>query len=122
MIVVVFTENNARILTNPDNIKFYESLSNAIVDPDLKAVEGLPPHYWRLENGKVLPMSEEHKQIINDHHAEYGVINDLRTSPIIKPVVETMPIVAYIPPELPVVKLTLLQRIINFIKNLFKRG
>ena len=34
----------------------------ALVDPDLSAVTGVSPAYWRIEGGKVLPMSPEDRE------------------------------------------------------------
>lgn len=55
--VVVFTENGARILKNPANFEELSRAENVVVNPDLKELEGVPPHLWKLQNGKVLAMS-----------------------------------------------------------------
>ena len=46
--VVVFTENNARILINPSNIEAYKDKPKASVNPDLSLVNGVDPHFWKL--------------------------------------------------------------------------
>ena len=46
--VVVFNENGVRILINPD-----KAPKGAIINPDLTHLKGVPPHLWKLENGKI---------------------------------------------------------------------
>lgn len=58
--VVLFLEDNARIITTQDPKK-YENVPYCLIDPDLTAVKGHPPHYWRLVDGKVIPITNEEK-------------------------------------------------------------
>lgn len=44
--VVLFTQNNARILTNPPDLVKFEGKENAYVNPDLGYVYGVDPHFW----------------------------------------------------------------------------
>jgi hypothetical protein len=54
--VVVFTSNNARIVKTQDS-EFYRSQPNCVIDPDLTLVRGVAPHYWKLVNGVIKPMT-----------------------------------------------------------------
>lgn len=56
MIAVVFTKNNARVLSGPA-AELVKNNKNVVIDPDLTAVSGIPPHYWKLFDNKVLPMT-----------------------------------------------------------------
>lgn len=64
-VVVIFTEQNARILVNPENIEQYYALPNASVDPDLTLVKGLSPDNWKLDltTKQILPKAEYEKPI-----------------------------------------------------------
>ncbi len=53
MQVVVFSDTNARIITNPPNIEDYKNSPRAVVDPDLSAVNGHPPHFWKYAHGRI---------------------------------------------------------------------
>jgi hypothetical protein len=57
-VVVVFTENNARILHNPEDLSAYESMPNAVINPDLTGVIKVPPHLWQLKDGLVLRLHD----------------------------------------------------------------
>lgn len=57
MIVVIFTTNTARILTNPPNLSDLSKWENAVIEPDLSKVQGLLPQFWKLEEGDIVPMS-----------------------------------------------------------------
>lgn len=76
-VVVIFTKTNARILINPDNEFFDELLTwpNAIVNPDLSRVEGVPPHLWKLEKGLVVSMNDAEKEARLALIAAHGVDN-----------------------------------------------
>lgn len=73
--VVVFTKNNARILYNPGNLDDYKNCMSALIDPDLKSVAGVPPHLWKLLDGKVVIMDTSESKARNTHIAIHGVIN-----------------------------------------------
>lgn len=45
--VVVFTQNNARVLVNPDRIDRFMDKPNAFINPDLTFVNGIEPHFWK---------------------------------------------------------------------------
>jgi hypothetical protein len=78
--VVVFTKNNARILTNPLAIKVLERWENAVVDPDLSEMRGVPLEFWKLEDGKIVEMTRPEKLVRIAHHTFYGIDNTLSPS------------------------------------------
>ena len=55
--VVVFTSNNARILVNIPR-KELVTLRTYLENPDLTKVKGVPPHFWKLVNNKIVPMND----------------------------------------------------------------
>lgn len=75
--VVVFTKNNARIVVT-DEIKHYERLPNALINPNLSQVKGIPPHFWKLENKKVVPMNRDEKLARLSDHEAFGVDNEIK--------------------------------------------
>jgi hypothetical protein len=58
--VVVFTRNNARIITTSD-ISKYKNRMNISIDPDLSKVQGTPPHFWKLHGRKIVPLTRPEK-------------------------------------------------------------
>lgn len=72
--VVIFTANNARIVKCLDASP-YQALPNAVIDPDFSAVKGIAPHFWKLVDGKIQPMSESERRTRLSDHAERGVVN-----------------------------------------------
>lgn len=67
--VVVFTENNARILINPQDLKAFENKTSAFINPDLAFVKGLEPHYWKLLNTDSLKLQDA-KALLNSINEE----------------------------------------------------
>lgn len=78
--VVIFTANNARILQVEDSDP-YKSMSNALVDPDLKGLRGIPPHHWKLVDGKVVEMTPVEKASRDSHIEKHGADNRVRHLP-----------------------------------------
>lgn len=78
--VVVFTENNARIITVSDASK-YSEWPNAVIDPDLSKVRKIPPHHWKLYRGQVLPMDMV-SRAARDGELEGGAQNALVGGPV----------------------------------------
>ena len=70
--LVIFTTNNARILVGADPADY----PGALVNPDLSAVKGIAPHFWKLADGRIVPMSASEKQARLAEHAAHGVDND----------------------------------------------
>lgn len=72
---VVFTENNCRILTNPENEDELQKNPLAIKNPNLSRVDGIPPHLWKLQDGEIHLMigaEAEHRLV---DIAKRGTIN-----------------------------------------------
>lgn len=70
--VVLFIDYNARIIVNPKDLEEYRKLPNAVVNPDLSRVKGVPPHLWRLTKSKnIVPISgreaQERESLIRKH-------------------------------------------------------
>lgn len=76
--VIVFTPNNCRILKNPENLNIYQHMSNAHINPDLSAVKKIPPHFWKVIEGKIVPMTLVEMSQRENHHTDTGVDNSLR--------------------------------------------
>jgi hypothetical protein len=77
--VVFFTTNNARV-ERMEEVDGLEGNANVAINPDMKKVEGTPPHYWKLVKGKVLPMSDAEKADRDAHIALHGVDNVVRVN------------------------------------------
>lgn len=57
--VVVFGQNNARILVNPHNLAELSAQKNVYVDPDFNLCIGTEPHFWKvLENQEIITLGE----------------------------------------------------------------
>ena len=85
-IVVVFTENNARIITEPEDLSIYSSMPNALINPDLSSVVRVPPHLWKIDNGKIAPIEGKAKVTREDHIESYGAVNDVFSQILLAPV------------------------------------
>lgn len=59
--VVVFLPHNARVekVGDPTSYLHYQDV---LIDPDLTSVKDLPPHFWKLDNGHVVPMTYEERE------------------------------------------------------------
>jgi hypothetical protein len=58
--IVVFTKNNARIIMG-GGMGAVGSSDRVVSSPDLSGVRGIPPHHWKLENGKIVPMDAKER-------------------------------------------------------------
>lgn len=47
-----------------------------LVDPDFRAVSGWPPHYWKIDAGKLAVMSDSERKARDNHIATYGAYNE----------------------------------------------
>lgn len=75
--LVVFTRTNARIYVNPEN-SFYDEVMhwpNVALNPNLAPVDGLPPHFWKLQKGTIIPMNDAEKAARLADIERYGVDN-----------------------------------------------
>ncbi len=75
--VIVFTDNNARIIQNPDDLNQYRNNPNAVIDPDLSEVVGTPPHLWKLLDGKVVRMQKYEEAQRVAHIETHGAVNTI---------------------------------------------
>lgn len=76
--VVVFTKNNARILKVSGLELFaYKNMANAVIDPDMSRVKKLPPHLWKLVDGKVLPLNFIERPLRNKNILKKGADNEI---------------------------------------------
>lgn len=55
---VVFVKNNARIIKDPAVIAQLGEQHQFVLNPNLSKVIGVPPHLWKLADGKIVPMSD----------------------------------------------------------------
>jgi len=58
--IVLFGPCGARIVTT-SNPKKYRKYKNAMVNPSLESVRGIPPHFWMRKNGIIVEMSRPRK-------------------------------------------------------------
>lgn len=82
--VVVFTENNARILYE-ESVAGWTGDPRALINPDLSSVHGVPPHFWKREGDGIVPMNEAEKLEREAHIDEYGAHNDFNMPLVITP-------------------------------------
>jgi hypothetical protein len=89
-IIVIFTENNARILEG-QKASAYFGRQDCLINP--KIPQGIPPHHWKLEKGKIVEMSSDEKALRDSLH-------------------KAAPIPPFIPPLLPKRSIKLVQGVI----------
>jgi hypothetical protein len=73
---VVFTHNNARVIQTEDISRVHE-YENVVINADLSYVAGVPPHFWKFENGFIVPMNHDEKKARLENIIKKGVDNDL---------------------------------------------
>lgn len=73
-----FTSNNVRSTCDPEMINCLKGLPNVVVNPDLSSVKGVKREFWKIENGKIVPMDEFERDAIRAHHDKHGVDNEIR--------------------------------------------
>lgn len=61
--VVLFTNNVASYLESI-NTPEYENNPNALIDPDLVAVDGVPIQYWKRSGNSVVEMTQAEKDAL----------------------------------------------------------
>jgi hypothetical protein len=81
MQVVVFTENNARVIYNPSNIDDYKDQPNVLIDPKFDLVVGVPPHFWKKVHDRIEPMTEiekgERLRLLDGDQSNVYSVNDM---------------------------------------------
>ena len=60
-IVVLFSTNYSRVLVNPPGHRFYQKRDNAVYDPYIRNLSGVPMQYWKKDGDKVVIMSDAEK-------------------------------------------------------------
>lgn len=60
--VVVFTKNNARVLTNFELPKKINPRAKVLVNPDLSLLKRIPTHFWKLDCGAIKEMTPKEKR------------------------------------------------------------
>lgn len=79
--LLVFTKVGATIIKDPLIIEKLKGHPNTVLNPDLKNVAGISPHFWMLEKGVVLPIPpEERKQRIAEI-GKHGGPSKIDTTP-----------------------------------------
>jgi len=75
---VVFTLNNARIVVNPPEIERmkWEGAHIVAKNPDLSAVQGFSPQYWKFVSGRVVPLTYAERVARSEHIEAFGVVNE----------------------------------------------
>jgi hypothetical protein len=71
--LVVFTDTNARIITNPGDIERFKDDPNVVINPDFSHVKGIAPHYWLKDGNDIKPMNEEQRLERDAHHDKTGI-------------------------------------------------
>lgn len=76
--IIVFTTNNAIRMTNPHNFEEMALWPNAIVNPDLSALAGTPPHLWK-KVGEEVQLLDELERLLRTRDIEtHGADNVVR--------------------------------------------
>lgn len=74
--VVIKTSNNHRVIMVEDATPYLDQVG-VWIDPDLTEVRGIPPHYWKHDGRRHVPMTAEEKLAVDQHHDANGVDNDV---------------------------------------------
>lgn len=45
--------------TNPENLEFWKAQPNALINPDVSGVSGIPVHLWQAHENKIVPVTEQ---------------------------------------------------------------
>lgn len=76
--IVIFTENNAHVSKDPQQLKDCHDWPNVLYAPSLTDVRGVPPHFWKLRHGKVVPMNTFERAVRARELEHFGVDNELK--------------------------------------------
>lgn len=74
---VIFTSNNARIVYY-DKLEDLKDFSNVIIGANLDHAAGIPPHFWKFQDGVICGMNEQEQAERIDHINTNGLNNDAR--------------------------------------------
>lgn len=75
--IIVFGGDIPRIITT-DDVSKYDPNPNTVVDPDLGLVKNLAVEFWKLKDGKVMPMERDEAAAKHWELHEKGVIEKPR--------------------------------------------
>lgn len=70
--LLIFTQTGARLEKDPLVIEKYKGHPNTVLNPDLSKVVGLSPHFWKLDDGQVLPVPVEDRKARLAEVAKHG--------------------------------------------------
>lgn len=74
--MLVFTECDAHWEKHPKKIEELMGKEHTVFAPDLSAVEMVASKYWKLVDGKVLPMNLEERRARDLRRAKINVLGD----------------------------------------------
>lgn len=74
----IFTSNNVRSDSDPAKLAEYRRWKNALIDPDLSSVKGVPRQYWKRRGDEIIPMSAAERAVRDSEHLSQGVDNTPR--------------------------------------------
>lgn len=80
--VVVFHKKGAVLFKNPENLDELLKLPNTFLNPDLSAVSNVPPNYWKVDEGKIVPMTKgemeiQRDKLVDDPHNQFIVVKEV---------------------------------------------
>lgn len=112
--VVVFTRNNARIYTNVDTSAFENDL-NVLINPSLDSVKGIPPHFWKMYEGRIVPMNDVEREERSKDIEKNGIDNGEGYTNVQSNQVIIRPVYVDIPKEVVVEKVVEVEKIVEKI-------
>lgn len=75
---VIFTENNARVSKDPQQLKDWHDWPNVMYSPSLSKVQGVQPHFWKPKKGKIVAMSTLERVVRAQEIDHFGLDNELK--------------------------------------------
>lgn len=112
--VVVFTRNNARIYTNVDKASF-ENDKNVLINPSFDSVKGIPPHFWKMYEGRIVPMNDVEREERLKDIDKNGIDNGEGYTSVQSNQVIIRPVYVDIPKEVVVEKVVEVEKIVEKI-------
>lgn len=84
-VVVVLTRNNARIVTNPTDLDKFLGKQNVFVNPNMEDLKGVPPHFWKSQRGRLVPMNALERRLRIRDIEKHGSENWIELIPLPAP-------------------------------------
>lgn len=75
---VIFTDNNARLSKDPQQLKDWHDWPNVFYGLSLSKVQGVAPHFWKLKKGKIVAMNTLERVVRAQEIDHFGVDNELK--------------------------------------------